>query len=209
MSTEETKEKIIDAAIDEFSDFGYQKATIRDISKRAKVNLAAINYHFSSKKELYRNVLEAVFSGDNAAAEVPSGKDVNSRKKLEAALREWIEIFMARLVGSSFEEDHRKYRICVHEMLFPSDIFDEVANKYIRKDIEPLMDIISKGMPENAKREKILIKTFSVLGRCFFYRFHERFIKNLTKRKDFSRKNLGMIVNEIIEETTIGLKYSK
>jgi AcrR family transcriptional regulator len=209
MSAEETKEKILEAAIDEFSEFGYQKATIRNISKRAKVNLVAINYHFSSKKELYRNVLEVIFSGDDATTEMPSAKDIDSREKLEMLLREWTEIFMTRLIRSSQEENQRKYRICVHEMFFPSDIFDEVANKYIRKDIEPLINIISKGNSKNAGRKKILIKTFSVLGRCFFYHLHGRLIKNLAKEENFSKKNLKMIINEIVEETIIGLEYSE
>ncbi len=207
MSTEETKGKILEAAIDEFSEFGYQKATIRNISNRAKVNLAAINYHFSSKKELYRNVLEAVFSGDGNETKMPSGDNIDSREKLEAILHDWIEIFMSRLIGSPAEEEQRKYRICVHEMLFPSDIFDEVANKYIRRDIELLMGIISSGMPENTERARILIKTFSVLGQCLFYPFHRQLIKNFTRKDIFARENLEMIVNEIAGETLAGLNY--
>jgi AcrR family transcriptional regulator len=210
VSTEETKEKILEAAIDEFAEFGYKNATVRSISRRAEANLAAINYHFSSKKELYRNVLESVFASETSetrGVEMPSGRDVDSQEKLEAAAGDWIKIFMSRLICGSEEEGQRKYRICIHEMLSPSDIFDELANKYIRKDIEPLMSIVSKGMPENTSREKILQKTFSVLGRCFFYRFHDSFVKNLAKEEDFTRRNYEMIVDQIIEETTSGLNY--
>jgi AcrR family transcriptional regulator len=207
MSSEETKEKILEAATDEFSEFGYQKATIRNISRRAAVNLAAVNYHFSSKKELYRSVLEMVFGGEDDETEMPSGAGVDSQEKLESVLCEWINIFMLRLLGGSIEDDQRKYRICVHEMLYPSDILDELTNKYIRKDIEPLMSIISSGMPENTDRKRILIKVFSVLGRCFFYSFHRRFAAILAQRQNFARENFEAIVDEITKETATGLKY--
>lgn len=48
-----TRTKILDAANQHFADFGYGGAKIRDIAASAQVNIAAVNYHFESKKALY------------------------------------------------------------------------------------------------------------------------------------------------------------
>lgn len=52
----DTKSKIIAAAMEMIGKEGNLNATIRDISKRADVNLASINYHFQSKNNLLQEV---------------------------------------------------------------------------------------------------------------------------------------------------------
>ena len=54
----DTKERLLDAAEEIFAREGYRAASLRAITTRAVVNLAAVNYHFGSKPEL----LEAVFT---------------------------------------------------------------------------------------------------------------------------------------------------
>lgn len=49
----ETKDKILDSARLLFSKYGFEGTSIRDIARESKVNLAAINYHFKSKENLY------------------------------------------------------------------------------------------------------------------------------------------------------------
>ena len=50
---QETKHKILTSAERLFANKGYIGASIRDISKDSDVNIAAINYHFQSKENLF------------------------------------------------------------------------------------------------------------------------------------------------------------
>ncbi|WDE03271.1 TetR/AcrR family transcriptional regulator [Thalassomonas viridans] len=52
-----TKNKILDAAEQLFADKGFNGTSLREITSRAEVNLAAVNYHFGSKKELIKAVM--------------------------------------------------------------------------------------------------------------------------------------------------------
>jgi len=52
-----TKERILGASEHLFSKQGYHNTSLREITREAGVNLAAVNYHFGSKKAL----LESVF----------------------------------------------------------------------------------------------------------------------------------------------------
>ncbi len=58
MSQIDTKEKILDVAEELFAKNGYQGTSMRAITSRAGVNLAAINYHFGSKQSLVATVVE-------------------------------------------------------------------------------------------------------------------------------------------------------
>src|SRR6478736_9839979 len=52
-----TKERILDAAETLFMEHGFEATSLRAITTAAGVNLAAVNYHFGSKEELFQAVL--------------------------------------------------------------------------------------------------------------------------------------------------------
>ncbi|KII75861.1 TetR/AcrR family transcriptional regulator [Vibrio renipiscarius] len=52
-----TKEKILDVAEALFAEQGFNDTSLRTITSKAGVNLAAVNYHFGDKKTLVRAVL--------------------------------------------------------------------------------------------------------------------------------------------------------
>ncbi len=56
--SEITRNKILQIASELFAKSGFDGASIRDIAKKADVNLASINYHFKNKQNLYIQVLE-------------------------------------------------------------------------------------------------------------------------------------------------------
>jgi AcrR family transcriptional regulator len=52
-----TKSRILDAAESLFMEHGFEATSLRAITTTAGVNLAAVNYHFGSKEELFQAVL--------------------------------------------------------------------------------------------------------------------------------------------------------
>ncbi|MCL1065583.1 TetR family transcriptional regulator [Shewanella olleyana] len=56
-SRTDTKTRILDAAEKLFAERGFSETSLRLITSKAEVNLASVNYHFGSKKELIRAVL--------------------------------------------------------------------------------------------------------------------------------------------------------
>ena len=61
---QETRRRIIDAAVDAFSELGFHGASTREIAARAGTNQGLITYHFRSKDELWRAAAERIFSGN-------------------------------------------------------------------------------------------------------------------------------------------------
>lgn len=59
---QETNQRILSAALTEFSTYGFSGARMERIAKSAKVNKAMIFYYFSSKENLYEVVIGDVFS---------------------------------------------------------------------------------------------------------------------------------------------------
>jgi AcrR family transcriptional regulator len=57
-TTIDTKEQIISVAKRLFAERGFAGTTLRNVIGEADVNLAAVHYHFGSKEELFRAVVE-------------------------------------------------------------------------------------------------------------------------------------------------------
>ncbi len=59
--SQKTKQAILHAAEVLFAGQGYAQTSLRTITARANVNLASVNYHFGSKKNLIQAVLKQYF----------------------------------------------------------------------------------------------------------------------------------------------------
>lgn len=57
-SSSATQRRLIDAAERLFADSGYTNTSVRELTAEAGVNLAAINYHFGGKEQLYIAVFQ-------------------------------------------------------------------------------------------------------------------------------------------------------
>jgi len=56
-TSQDTKSRILDAAESLFMEHGFEATSLRSLTSAASVNLAAVNYHFGSKEELFQAVL--------------------------------------------------------------------------------------------------------------------------------------------------------
>jgi AcrR family transcriptional regulator len=200
-----TKNKIISAAIEEFAEHGYHAATIRDICKRAGVNIAAINYHFSGKTELYRRSLEMVFA---FKPPLPCADKIKSDSGLKSVMQDWIKAFLYRGNDKKILKNRLMEKIAYHEMLNPSEIFDEIFDVYLKPDVVSLEKILRKGLPPGTSEKEIKMRVFSILGSCMFYFFHYRVVEKIWTEGDFLEDNMNMIVDHIAAQSLLGLKFS-
>ena len=61
-SADVTRERILAAALDLFSELSFEGATTREIAARAGVTQGLLNYHFSSKDDLWRAAVDGLYA---------------------------------------------------------------------------------------------------------------------------------------------------
>ena len=87
-----TQQKLLDAAIEAFSENGFKGTSTRDIADRAGVHHPLITYHFKNKDQLWRAAADRIFREFNislvkAMAEIP---DAEPKAKAEAFIRTYL-----------------------------------------------------------------------------------------------------------------------
>ncbi|WP_408096949.1 TetR family transcriptional regulator [Peredibacter sp. HCB2-198] len=88
----DTKRKIMETARILFAHHGFEGTSVRDIARSADVNVASVNYHFSSKEKLFIEILSAGYV--ECAQEVKRLYEV-SQGNLESTLVELFKYYMA------------------------------------------------------------------------------------------------------------------
>lgn len=126
MKNTDTPTRIILTAIDLINEGGTEKVTTRSIAERAKVNSAAVNYHFGSREQLIGQVLRMTMS--------------HLFEDLNMILAE-----NALTIGQRFFSllDYMMEGICRYPGLTRSYMFDESLNGSIRHEfLEKLSQVL-------------------------------------------------------------------
>ena len=92
----ETEIKIKNAAKSLFLERGYSATTTRDISKESEINLALLNYYFTSKKKLFEIImLETFYDFISKMVEVYNDEKSSLEEKLELTSSKYIDMIIA------------------------------------------------------------------------------------------------------------------
>jgi len=96
-SAEATRQRILAAALDVFAERSFDGASTRDIAARAGVAQPLLNYHFSTKDELWRAAVDGLFEAlDRALTARADGlRGVDELTTAKLLVREFVQ-FSAR-----------------------------------------------------------------------------------------------------------------
>src|SRR5882757_39228 len=96
----DTRARILDAALDVFSEYGFDGSSLQQIADRLDLTKAALYYYFRSKDELLEALVEPAITGLNEILDACSGApDTPGRRK--EFMQQYLDYFLRqrRLIG--------------------------------------------------------------------------------------------------------------
>jgi AcrR family transcriptional regulator len=144
-----------------FAERGYDGTSIRAIVAKARVNQAAINYHFDGKDGLYREVLRGAFRG-MIAEQVSHGEELKAMSREEALtafIRRQLHPLMAR------DEFSRHMRIFNWESVHPTPVFRSMMAEESAPFMGLATDIVRRFVPE-ADARTLMVAAIWLIGQC-------------------------------------------
>src|ERR1700760_4930784 len=164
VSEEKTRDKILSAAGEVFAEQGFEGATIRAITERAGVNVAAVNYHFRDKAELYTRVVIDACSARAAWHDVIAEAPNSPQERLRSLIRHFLEYLLDP------ERAAWKRRLMAREMANPTSALDELVEKNIRPLREEfLLPTLRELTGNKLTRRQLSLISISVLGQCHYF----------------------------------------
>ncbi len=157
-----TRDRILEAAGEVFAAEGFRRATVREIRARAKVNIAAINYHFGDKYELYREV----FSHFARAGIEQYPVTFDPGGKPEPQLRAFCRNFTRRLLDPGRPAWHG--RLIAREMVEPTPLLDEIVKSFMRPQWETILRIVAANVGAPPGSELARRCATSLIGQMLF-----------------------------------------
>lgn len=178
--SDSTRTRILQAAGNVFADNGYQGATIRDICHAADVNVAAVNYYFGDKRQLY---VEAVRQArELRMAQVPLPERPPGTGP-EVRLSDFIRVLAQRMLG--LDAEPWQTRLMMREILQPTRACEEMVEDYFRPQFERLLNILGELLPPETPAFRRRQIGYSIIGQCLYYRVAGKVVAMLTPEEEF------------------------
>src|ERR1700752_4573013 len=159
--SEVTRERIMKAAERLFAESGYDGTSIRAIVAKAKVNQAAINYHFEGKDGLYREVLRTAFRAltDDQLAHAAEARDMSREQARAVFLRRQLRPLRAR------DELSRHIRIFNWETVRPTAVFRKLLSEEAAPFMGVAIDLVRRFLPA-ADQGTLVVAAIWLIGQC-------------------------------------------
>lgn len=195
METIETRQRILETAAMVFAEHGFAATTIRMICGRAKVNIAAINYHFGGKEALYHEVLRYVRK--HAYEKYPFTYGLSVDPSPEERLHAFVHSFLLRSLGDQW---HLGFgTLTMREMVEPTGALDMIVDEGIRSLFQHLVDIVRTILGENIDEELVQSCSRSIIGQCVFYMFSRPVITRMAPELKFDEEVLKVFTGQIVD----------
>ena len=148
---ERTKEKILQAALAEFLDKGFDRGKVEDIAKRAGLTKMMLYYHFSSKENIMSELMAEVFTEVKEKfrenlSNLDTGDPNNIRTQIELMLDYFYEKKdVIRLISS----ESLKVK---NESMGSLSVLEEL--------FKTISTVFAEGASEKSGRDQFLVKVF-------------------------------------------------
>ncbi|HEY6395116.1 MAG TPA: CerR family C-terminal domain-containing protein [Candidatus Binataceae bacterium] len=201
---DETRQRLIDAALRIFGEHGFEGASTRMIAEEAGANLAAIPYYFGGKEGLYRAA--AQFIVDRATREViPVVNKIDEalkkgrlpRHATLGLLHELLDRFSDFVLGSEEADDWSCF--VMREQMQPGAAFEILYEGVMRRTSEACANLLALLLRQRQDDPKIMVRALAILGQIVVFRIAQTTALRVLGWKDFSAQRLKLIQSVVSE----------
>lgn len=148
-ASQDTRQRLLEAAILVFAEKGFDGAGIREIAQKAKANSALVQYYFGSKEGLYHAALQFLFEQGpdavGALAPPPQLGEPEAFGKAVASLRNYIRAFLEDLFACHDVQQRSPEMHGAIHLFWTREMMDPARERVdmILAHIQPHVDYVS------------------------------------------------------------------
>jgi AcrR family transcriptional regulator len=184
------RQRILTAARELFAQHGYEGTSVRDITARAKANLAAITYHFGSKEALFhaviRSVAEPLVDAVQRAAQGPG----TPLERVEGVVR---------AADRHIHANPWAPPVMLRELAGGGRLPEPLVQAW-KRNVTTLVGLVTAGQQDGSIRAgDPLLLALSAVGQVFFFRVGGRIAQEVARVDLHSAEASTRIIEHIAE----------
>jgi len=165
---EGAKPRLLQGASEVFARKGYSDATIAEICRLAETNIAAVNYYFRSKENLYVQAWRLSFHRSLAAHPTDGGvpADAPPQQRLAGQIRS--------LVQRITDPKSHEFDIVCKEQAKPTGLLKEVMRESIQPIRRQMGQVVRELLGSAASEQQVELSQMSIMAQCLHTMIRER-----------------------------------
>jgi AcrR family transcriptional regulator len=207
---DETRAKIVAAALELFGDHGFDGASTRLLAERAGVSLPALQYYFDGKEGMYLACAEHIAGHiegrigpvrDRIAQTLATEKP--SRQRLFAMLDQLLDNLVELMVGG--HELEKWVLFMIREQAHPTKAFDIIYARVMRRVVTASTSLVGALVGRPANDPVVLVRTLALVGQVLFFRTGRESALRVLGWPDFNGDRLAFVKETIRMQTRAAL----
>lgn len=201
-----TRRRLIEAGLALFGKLGYNGVSTRSLARTAKVNLAAIPYHFGGKEGVYLAVVDhlaGTFAPPLQALVQEIDRDLalmRTRPEIEALLARFIGT-MARIILGG-EQRALRARFMMREQLQPTAAFDHLYARFIEPVHRGMARLVGRLLEIEPDDPATILRVHALFGQILAFAVAQATIRRrLGWRGDYTPEQIERIASIVVEMT--------
>lgn len=202
-----TRERVLSVAEALFAQKGYHAVSVREITAKAKCNLAAVNYHFGNKKNLYLEVFRSRWIPRARRIQETFRKSLGTNEPsspthvVQSLAKAFIEGPL------SDEERVRHHQLIARELGEPTEAFALMVQEVMRPFFKELAGMLSSVLSDPPGEEDLLLNMLSIFAQVLYFNFARVPVTRITGR-EYDPVFRARLVEHITEFSLKGLENS-
>jgi TetR/AcrR family transcriptional regulator len=132
-----TQQKLLDAAVEAFSENGFKGTSTRDIAERAGVHHPLITYHFKNKDQLWRAAANHIFNafGRSLSKSMEENQGMNAKERMSEMIYAYVRYA---------KNQPALHKVMVQEASYPSTRLDWLIEKHLNPLFQAAFGMITE-----------------------------------------------------------------
>lgn len=200
------RERVLAAAMEEFAARGLAGASVRRICARAGANIAAVNYYFGSKQNLYAAVFHRLFE-DYGTPLRRLAEGIESEREWRRAVRRWFDLALQWLM-----DDRPPWRwiarLIVQERAAPSPMCGYLVRHVFEPVRASFAALVRMGLPEEADEGEVRLWVNTTMAQLLLYAQREPPWGEMLQPEDVPAEPWRRrVVDHVVSLLMAGLRY--
>jgi AcrR family transcriptional regulator len=195
-----TRIRLLDAAAVAFAKKGFTDTTVAEICEEANANIAAVNYHFGSKEELYQASWLHAFT--KAIPEDVNHETAHQDRSPEEHLRFHIKMVIGRIA----DPDNCIFDIMEHEFANPTGLLREIITRVMTPYKAHFNHHIAQLLGARASQEQVDLCRASIIAQCFHLKKLRRLHETHGELANFAHLDIDTYSEHVYHFSIGGIK---